>query len=61
MRVARCPDEASLEALRRDLHGEQIALDTSPGFRVVLARGPAHDTVLSRPTTSSPTGWGRCG
>jgi len=46
VRVVRCPDEAALEELRRHLHGERIPLDTSPGFRVVLARGPARDTVL---------------
>jgi len=46
VRVVRCPDDAALEALRHDLHGERIPLETSPGFRVVLARGPVRDTVL---------------
>jgi NRPS condensation-like uncharacterized protein len=46
VRLARCPDEPALEELRRRLHGERIELDTSPGFRVVLARCPARDVVL---------------
>jgi NRPS condensation-like uncharacterized protein len=46
VRLARCSDEAALEELRRRLHGERIELDTSPGFRVVLARCPTRDVVL---------------
>jgi NRPS condensation-like uncharacterized protein len=46
VRLARCPDEAALEELRRRLHGERIELGTSPGLRVVLARCAARDVVL---------------
>jgi NRPS condensation-like uncharacterized protein len=46
VRLARCPDEAALEELRRRLHGERIGLDTPPAFRVVLARCATRDVVL---------------
>lgn len=46
VRLARCVDEAAVEELRRQLHGERIDLGTSPGFRVVLARCPTRDLVL---------------
>jgi NRPS condensation-like uncharacterized protein len=46
VRLARCADEAALEELRRQLHGERIGLGMSPGFRVVLARCASHDVVL---------------
>lgn len=46
VRLARCPDDAALEELRRQLYGERIALDTSPGLRVVLARCSTRDVVL---------------
>jgi hypothetical protein len=46
VRLARCIDQAALEALRRELHGERIELDVSPGFRVVLARCPTRDVVV---------------
>ena len=46
VRLARCPDDAALEELRRQLHGERIELHTSPGFRVVLARCATRDVVL---------------
>ncbi|MDQ4091871.1 MAG: condensation domain-containing protein [Actinomycetota bacterium] len=45
-RVADCPDSAALDQLRTELYSSPIALDTTPGFRVVLARRPSGDLVL---------------
>jgi NRPS condensation-like uncharacterized protein len=46
LRVAQAPDSAPLERLRTELYTPPIALDTAPGFRVVLARRPGGDLVL---------------
>jgi NRPS condensation-like uncharacterized protein len=46
LRVADCPDTAALDRLRTELYTPPIALDTAPGFRVVLARRPGGDLVL---------------
>lgn len=46
LRVADCPDSAALDRLRTELYTPPIALDTTPGFRVVLARQPGGDLVL---------------
>jgi NRPS condensation-like uncharacterized protein len=46
LRVADCPDRAALDRLRTELYTPPIVLDTSPGFRVVLARRPGGDLVL---------------
>ncbi len=46
VRVADCPDSAALDRLRSELYSPPIALDTTPGFRVVLARRPGGDLVL---------------
>jgi NRPS condensation-like uncharacterized protein len=46
VRVAECPDRAALEWLRSELYTPALALDTSPGFRVALARRPGGDLVL---------------
>ena len=45
-RVVECPDSAALDRLRTELYTPAIALDTTPGFRVVLARRPSGDLVL---------------
>ena len=54
-RVADCPDSAALDRLRTELYSPPIALDTTPGFRVVLARRPSGDLVLLSASTSSQT------
>jgi len=46
LRVVDCPDSAALDRLRAELYTPPISLDTSPGFRVVLARRPGGDLVL---------------
>jgi NRPS condensation-like uncharacterized protein len=46
VRVVNCPDSAALDRLRSELYTPPIALDTAPGFRVVLARRPGGDLVL---------------
>ncbi len=46
LRVADCPDSATLDRLRTELYTPPIALDATPGFRVVLARRPGGDLVL---------------
>jgi NRPS condensation-like uncharacterized protein len=46
LRVVDCPDSAALDRLRTELYTPPIALDTAPGFRVVLARRPGGDLVL---------------
>ncbi|MDQ4033387.1 MAG: condensation domain-containing protein [Actinomycetota bacterium] len=46
LRVVECPDSAALDRLRTELYSPPIALDTTPGFRVVLARRPGGDLIL---------------
>lgn len=46
LQVVDCPDSAALEQLRAELYAPPIALERTPGFRVVLARRPAGDLVL---------------
>ncbi|MGH3547482.1 MAG: condensation domain-containing protein [Pseudonocardiaceae bacterium] len=46
LRVVECPDAAALYRLRTELYAPPIALDTTPGFRVALARRPGGDLVL---------------
>ncbi len=46
VRVADCPDDATLDRLRAELYTPPIALDVSPGLRVALARRPGGDLVL---------------
>ena len=46
LRVVECPDSAALDRLRTELYSPPIALDTTPGFRVLLARRPGGDLVL---------------
>jgi NRPS condensation-like uncharacterized protein len=46
LRVVQCPDSVALDRLRTELYTPAIALDTSPGFRVVLAQRPSGDLVL---------------
>jgi NRPS condensation-like uncharacterized protein len=46
VRVVDCPDDAALDRLRAELYTPPIALDTSPGLRVALARRPGGDLVL---------------
>ena len=46
LRVVECPDSSALDRLRTELYTPAIALDTTPGFRVVLARRPSGDLVL---------------
>ncbi|MGH3770642.1 MAG: condensation domain-containing protein [Pseudonocardiaceae bacterium] len=46
LRVVDCPDSAALSRLRTELYTPPIALDTTPGFRVVLARRPGGDLLL---------------
>ncbi|MDQ3765328.1 MAG: condensation domain-containing protein [Actinomycetota bacterium] len=46
LRVVDCPDGTALHRLRTELYTPAIALDTAPGFRVVLARRPGGDLVL---------------
>lgn len=46
LRVADCPDSAALDRLRTELYTPPIPLDTTPGFRVVLAQRPGGDLVL---------------
>jgi len=45
-RVVECLDGAALGRLRTGLYAPPIPLDTSPGFRVALARRPGRDLVL---------------
>ncbi len=44
--IADCADGATLDRLRTELYTPPISLDTSPGFRVGLARRPGGDLVL---------------
>lgn len=44
--VVECPDGAALDRLRTELYRPPIALDTTPGFRMVLARRPGGDLIL---------------
>ncbi|MDQ4103649.1 MAG: hypothetical protein M3186_08060 [Actinomycetota bacterium] len=46
VRVADCPDDATFARLRTELYTPTIPLDTTPGFRVVLAHRPGRDLVL---------------
>lgn len=46
LRVVDCSDRAALNRLRTELYTPPIALDTTPGFRVALARRPGGDLVL---------------
>ncbi|MGH3975485.1 MAG: condensation domain-containing protein, partial [Pseudonocardiaceae bacterium] len=46
LRVADCPDSAALDQLRVELYTPPIALDTTPGFRIALARRASGDLVL---------------
>lgn len=46
LRVVDCPDSAVLDRLRTELYTPPIVLNTTPGFRVVLARRPGGDLVL---------------
>ncbi|MGH3975804.1 MAG: condensation domain-containing protein, partial [Pseudonocardiaceae bacterium] len=46
LRVADSPDSAALDRLRTELYSPPIALDITPGFRVVLARRPGGDLIL---------------
>ena len=45
-RVVECPDGAALDQLRTELYAPLIPLDTSPGFRIALARRPGGDILL---------------
>jgi NRPS condensation-like uncharacterized protein len=45
-RVVECPDGAALDQLRTELYAPLIPLDTSPGFRISLARRPGGDLLL---------------
>ncbi|PZS38177.1 MAG: hypothetical protein DLM62_15180 [Pseudonocardiales bacterium] len=45
-RVVECPDGAALDRLRTKLYAPLIPLDTSPGFRIALARRPGGDLLL---------------
>ncbi|MGH3901750.1 MAG: condensation domain-containing protein [Pseudonocardiaceae bacterium] len=45
-RVVECRDSAALDRLRAELYTPPIALDTTPGFRVVVAQRPGGDLVL---------------
>lgn len=45
-RVVECPDGAALDQLRTELYTPLIPLDTSPGFRIALARRPGEDLLL---------------
>ncbi|HZE01788.1 MAG TPA: condensation domain-containing protein [Pseudonocardiaceae bacterium] len=45
-RVVECPDGAALDQLRTELYAPLIPLDTSPGFRLALARRPGGDILL---------------
>lgn len=45
-RVVECPDGAALDRLRTELYVPLIPLDTSPGFRIALARRPGGDLLL---------------
>ena len=46
LQVVDCPDSAALGRLRAELYTPPIALDTTPGFRIALARRPGGDLVL---------------
>ncbi|MGH3671084.1 MAG: condensation domain-containing protein [Pseudonocardiaceae bacterium] len=46
LRVVDCPESAALERLRAELYAPPIALERTPGFRLVLARRPAGDLLL---------------
>ena len=46
LRVVDCPDSVVLDRLRTELYTPPIALDTAPGFRIVLVRRPGGDLVL---------------
>jgi hypothetical protein len=46
LRVVECPDSAALDRLRTELYSPPIAVDTTPGFRLVLARRPSGDLIL---------------
>lgn len=45
-RVVDCSDDAALDRLRTELYAPLIPLDTSPGFRIALARRPGGDLLL---------------
>ena len=45
-RVVECPDGAALDQLRTELYTPLIPLDTSPGFRIALARRPGEYLLL---------------
>ncbi len=45
-RVVECQDGAALDQLRTELYAPLIPLDTSPGFRISLARRPGGDLLL---------------
>jgi NRPS condensation-like uncharacterized protein len=46
LRVVECSDSAALDRLRTELYTPAIPLDTTPGFRLVLAQRPSGDLVL---------------
>ncbi|MDQ5856649.1 MAG: condensation domain-containing protein [Actinomycetota bacterium] len=46
LRVVECSDSAALARLRTELYSPPIALNTTPGFRIVLARRPSGDLIL---------------
>jgi NRPS condensation-like uncharacterized protein len=46
LQVVDCPDGAALGRLRTELYTPPIVLDTTPGFRLALARRPGGDLVL---------------
>ena len=54
-RVVECLDGAALGRLRAGLYAPPIPLDTSPGFRVALARRPAGISCCCLRATSSLT------
>lgn len=46
VRVADCPDNATLDRLRAELFTPSIELDTTPALRIILARRPGGDLVM---------------
>jgi NRPS condensation-like uncharacterized protein len=46
LEIATCPDEATLAAAREQLLSRSPVLDAAPPFTILLAHGPAADTVV---------------
>jgi hypothetical protein len=58
LRVVECSDSAALDRLRTELYTPAIPLDTTPGFRLVLAQRPSGARAPGG--ESHPRRWSRC-